>query len=142
MSALDRLVGTWDLTMHHTAMTEPVRGRETYRPILDGAFLEMQRTYDHPDFPDAIAIMSETRTHYFDVRGISRVFTHELSDRGWSSARSSDGEAFAQRQSITFTTPDTMNGIGELSPDDGATWQHDYTIHLERVTADEEATDR
>ena len=133
MTTLDRLIGTWELTMQHVAMAEPVRGRETYRSILDGAFVEMARTYDHPDFPDALAIWSETRSYYFDVRGVVRVFEHRFSDSGWSAQRASDGEAFAQRQTATFTTPDVIDGVGEMSHDDGATWQHDYTIRLERA---------
>ncbi|MEZ5320583.1 MAG: hypothetical protein R2698_00550 [Microthrixaceae bacterium] len=136
MNALDRLVGTWDLTMHHTSTAEPIRGRETYRPILDGAFVEMHRVYHHPDFPDAIAILSETRSHTFDVRGVVRTFDHRLTDTGWASERPSGDEAFAQRQTVTFTTPDTADGTGEISHDDGRTWKLDFTIHLERVSTD------
>ena len=74
MSALDRLLGTWEFTMHHSAMSEPVTGRQRYERALDGAFVLQHWTSYHPDFPDAMALLSDDRYHYFDVRGITRVF--------------------------------------------------------------------
>ena len=83
MSALDRLLGTWEFTMHHSAMSEPVTGRHRYERVLDGAFVLQHWTYDHPDFPDAMALLSDDRYHYFDVRGITRVFELKVDDAGW-----------------------------------------------------------
>src|SRR5215207_795380 len=85
MSALDRLLGTWEFTMHHSATSEPVTGRQRYKRVLDGAFVLQHWTYDHPDFPDAMALLSDDRYHYFDVRGITRVF--EFDDTGRSTIR-------------------------------------------------------
>jgi hypothetical protein len=34
--SLDRLLGAWDFTMHHSAMAEPVTGRQRYERVLDG----------------------------------------------------------------------------------------------------------
>lgn len=133
MSALRRLVGTWDLTMRHVAVEEPIIGRETYRTILDGAFVELTRTYEHPDFPDAVAIMSETVAHHFDVRGVVRVFEQRFDATSWISQRSRGSEAFAQRQTAHFTTPDVIDGVGEMSHDDGMNWVRDYTINLIRT---------
>ena len=39
MSALDRLLGTQELTMHHSAMSEPVTGWQRYKRVVDGAFV-------------------------------------------------------------------------------------------------------
>ncbi len=33
---LDRLLGTWDLTMRHAALPEPVTGRQHDERVLDG----------------------------------------------------------------------------------------------------------
>ena len=87
MSVLDRLLGTREFTMHHSAMSEPVTGRQRYERVLDGAFVLQHWTYDHPDFPDALALLSDDRYHYFDVRGITRVFELEVDDAGWSMIR-------------------------------------------------------
>jgi hypothetical protein len=106
MSALDRLLGTWEFTMHHSAISEPVTGRQRYERVLDGAFVLQHWTYYHPDFPDAMALLSDDRYHYFDVRGITRVFELEVDDAGWSMIRLD--EDFSQRSTARFRGPDVM----------------------------------
>jgi hypothetical protein len=128
---LDRLLGTWQFTMHHVALPEPVTGVQRYERVLDGAFLRLDWTYDHPDFPNAIAMLDERSCHYFDVRGISRVFDLSVDDTGWSMIRR-DAD-FWQRSSATFRDTDSMEGSGENSYDSGATWEHDFTISYRRV---------
>ena len=131
MSALDRLLGTWEFTMHHSAMSEPVTGRQRYERVLDGAFVLQHWTYDHPDFPDAIALLSDDRYHYFDVRGITRVFELEVDDAGWSMIRLDVD--FSQRYTARFRGPDVMESTGEMSHDNGVTWQPDFTMTYQRV---------
>ena len=131
MSALDRLLGTWEFTMHHSAMSEPVTGRQRYERVLDGAFVMQHWTYDHPDFPDALALLSEDRYHYFDVRGIVRVFDLDIDDNGWSMIRLD--EDFSQRSTARFQDPNAMEGTGEASHDHGLTWQPDFTMTYQRV---------
>jgi hypothetical protein len=130
MNALDQLVGSWEFTMHHSAMSEPITGRQRYEWVLDGAFVLMHWTYDHPDFPDAMALISQERYHYFDVRGIVRIFDLELSDDGWSMINLD--KDFSQRASARFTNPDLIEGSGEVSRDAGASWQPDFTITYRR----------
>ena len=132
MIALDRLIGTWEITMHHSAMSEPVTGRQRYERVLDGAFVLLQWTYDHPDFPDAMALLSENRYHYFDVRGITRVFNFDIDEAGWSMIFLD--EDFSQRQTARFRGPDVIYSTGEKSFDAGDTWQHDFTMTYQRVT--------
>jgi hypothetical protein len=129
--ALDRLLGTWQFTMHHVAMPEPVTGRQRYGRVLDGAFVMLHWTYEHPDFPDAIALLDERSYHYFDVRGIARVFHLSVDEDGWSMIRR-DAD-FWQRSAARFRGTDAVEGNGENSHDSGATWEHDYTITCARV---------
>jgi hypothetical protein len=131
MSALDRLLGTWKFTMHHSAMSEPVTGRQRYERVLDGAFVLQHWTYAHPDFPDAMALIAEDRYHHFDVRGITRVFDFEVDDAGWSMIRLD--EDFSQRSTARFCGPDAMESTGEVSHDNGVTWQPDFTMTYQRV---------
>jgi hypothetical protein len=132
MSALDRLLGTWDFTMEHNAVSGPITGRESYERVLDGAFVLQRRTYEHPDFPDAMALLSEDRYHYFDVRGIVRVFDFEIDDAGWSMVMVAD--EFSQRVSARFRGPDAMDSTGEASYDSGVTWQPDFAATYQRAT--------
>src|SRR5215218_5999057 len=131
MSTLDRLLGTWEIAMHHSTMSEPVTGRQQYERVLDGAFVLLHWAYDHPDFPDAMALLSDDRYHYFDVRGITRVFKFEVDDVGWSIIRLDDD--FSQRCTARFRGSDAMTSTGENSHDLGVTWQHDFTMTYQRV---------
>jgi hypothetical protein len=117
--------------MHHSAMSEPVTGRQRYERVLDGAFVLQHWTYYHPDFPDAMALLSDDRYHYFDVRGITRVFELEVDDAGWSMIRLD--EDFSQRSTARFRGPDVMESTGEMSHDNGVTWQPDFTMTYQRV---------
>ena len=131
MSPLDRLLGTWVITMHHSAVAEPVTGRQRYERVLDGAFMLLRWTYDHPDFPDALALLSHDQCHYFDVRGITRIFNLKVDDAGWSMIRLD--EAFSQRNSARFSGLDFMESTGEASYDGGTTWQPDFTMRWQRI---------
>ena len=129
--SLDRLLGTWDVTMHHAAMPQPVSGRQRYERVLDGAFVMLHWTYDHPEFPDAIAMLDEHTYHYFDVRGVARVFDLTVDDSGWAMVR--HDEDFWQRSTGRFRGTDAIDGTGENSYDAGATWQHDFSMSYVRV---------
>ena len=112
--------------MRHSAMSEPVIGRQRYERVLDGAFVLLTWTYDHPDFPDAMALLSPEQMYYFDVRGITRVLDLQLAEAGWSAVRL-DPE-FSQRSTARFDGPDAIETIGEYSDDRGETWQRDFTM--------------
>jgi hypothetical protein len=129
--SLDRLLGSWDITMQHVAKREPVAGKQRYEWVLDGAFLMQDSTYEHPEFPDAIAMLDDTSCHYFDVRGVTRLFDLEIDESGWSMIRR-DAD-FWQRSAVTFVGADAMDGTGENSYDGGATWQHDFSLSYARL---------
>lgn len=129
--SLDRVLGTWDVTMHHVQVTEPVTGRQHYERVLDGAFVMLRWTQDHPDFPDAIALVDESSFHHFDVRGMARVFDLEVDEEGWSMIRRDPD--FWQRSRTRFVDAETMEGIGENSHDGGQTWEPDFTLSYRRT---------
>ena len=129
--ALDRLLGTWHFTMTHTALAEPVSGRQRYERVLNEAFVMLHWTYDHPDFPDAIALLDEHTYHYFDVRGVTRVFELTINDSGWSMIRRD--EDFWQRSAGRFRGTGSIDSTGEKSFDEGTTWQHDFSMSYTRI---------
>ena len=130
-SALDGLLGDWEFTMHHSAMSEPVTGRQRYERVLEGAFVLQHWRYEHHDFPDALGLLSADHYYYFDVRGQSRIFDLEVDDAGWSMIRLD--EDFSQRTTATFLGADRMESTGEVSRDRGVTWQPDFTMSYRRV---------
>ena len=129
--SLDRLLGSWALTMQHAELPGLVSGRQRYERVLDDAFLILRWSYDLRDFPDAIAMLNDSECHYFDVRGVIRVFDFAIDDAGWSMVRIDD--EFSQRFVGRFRGTDTIDCVGERSGDRGATWQHDFTMELRRL---------
>src|SRR5262245_51319985 len=99
--------------MQHSQMSEPVRGRQRYERVLDGAFVLQHWIYDHPDFPDALALLSTDRYFYFDVRGEVRIFELEMDDAGWSMIHLD--EHFSQRTTAWFRGADQIESTGEAS---------------------------
>jgi hypothetical protein len=129
--SLDALIGSWNITMRHAAMGQPVSGHQRYERVLDQAFVMLHWTFDHPEFPDAIVLLDDRTFHYFDVRGVTRVFDFEISALDWVMIRRD--EDFWQRCAATFVDSNTMEGTGENSHDAGATWQHDFAITYSRI---------
>jgi hypothetical protein len=129
---LDDLLGTWDISMHHVQMKEAVSGQQRYERVLDGAFVMLDWRFDHPDFPDALALLQDGALHYFDVRGVSRTFELTLTGSGWTLLRK-DAD-FWQRSAVDLVGPREMTGTGENSYDEGVTWEHDFDISYTRVS--------
>lgn len=128
---LDALLGTWAITMHHSQMTEPVQGQQRFERVLDDAFFLLHWTYEHPDFPDALAVLDDTSMHYFDVRGVTRTFDLTIDDAKWTIVRRDSD--FWQRATTRLVGPDAMHGVGENSHDQGHTWEHDFALDYRRL---------
>ena len=70
--------------------------------------------------------------HYFDPRGVHRVFAVDITANTWRFWNNAPG--FAQRFTGTFSDDgNAIHGEGELSRDDGATWEHDLAITYRRI---------
>ena len=72
--------------------------------------------------------------HYFDTRGVYRLFTLTVSADGWAIAMGLRGDAaFAQRVTYTFENAgQTMSGSGQLSYDE-VNWEDDLEITYRRA---------
>ena len=83
-----RLVGRW--TSEATPPMVPgttITGSSEFEWLDGERFLIYRTHYDHPQFPDAIAILGgaeELRMHYFDARGVQRLFELTVTDEGWT----------------------------------------------------------
>ncbi|MDQ1536854.1 MAG: hypothetical protein QOE58_1247 [Actinomycetota bacterium] len=117
--------------MQHSQVSEPVHGQQTYERVLEGAFIFLRWSYEHPDFPDAMALLRDQAYHYFDVRGIVRTFELDVTGVDWSILRRDTD--FWQRARTAFVDADRMEGVGENSYDEGVTWERDFTMTYERI---------
>jgi len=117
--------------MTHVAFQDTVHGQQTYEWLEGGHFLIAHSHFDHPDVPDSISIIGADNSgeglseHYFDSRGVLRVYKMSLSEGTWTVWR--DAPGFSQRFTGKFSdAADTIEVLGELSKD-GVNWEHDFT---------------
>jgi hypothetical protein len=132
-----RLVGRWAVEATHPGLPGAVViGQSTFEWLEDQQFLIQRSHYDHPEIPDAVTVTGivdgEATMHYFDARGVHRVFAVDITPHAWRFWNATPG--FSQRFTGTFSGDgDTINGQGELSRDDGATWTPDLAITYRRI---------
>jgi hypothetical protein len=134
-----RLVGRWATEATHPAVPGTVIAGSSQVEWLEGERFLIYRThYDHPDFPDALSIIGDTgglRMHYFDIRGVYRLFELTVAADGWAIAMGLHGDPpFAQRMTYTYGHADqVMSGKGQLSRD-GVSWDDDLQITYRRAS--------
>jgi len=137
------LIGAWSLEGRHVALPDTVvRGHALFEWWGDRTFLIQRQTIDHPDFPDSIAVMGATRPdgglaqHYFDSRGVYRLFDMTYERGVWTLERKAAGPGdFDQRMrsalsadgnSILFEADRTEPGAHEF--------EHDLSMTFTRLT--------
>ena len=104
-------------------------GHATFEWLDGRQFLILRWRYDHPEIPDAIAIIGVTgqqlSMHYFDYRGVYRVCAVSLEEHQWRFWR--DAPGFSQRfMGVLSDDGNTITGQGQLSRDGSAgrtTWR-------------------
>jgi Protein of unknown function (DUF1579) len=137
LDALDALVGEW--TMEATPPGGPPwpgDARVTFE-WLDHAFLIERWTIEMPEAPNGIAVIGHDPSgqgfvqHYFDSRGVARVYGMSLEDGEWKLWR--HGEDFSQRFSGTFSEDGKrIEGRWDIALD-GETWETDFDLHYTKV---------
>ncbi|MEX0675192.1 MAG: DUF1579 family protein [Gaiellaceae bacterium] len=138
MEALDVFAGEWSLSTSLAAeLPQPPRARCTFEWLPGRRFLVQRWEVELPEAPDGIAIIGydEERAtylqHYFDSRGIARVYEMTLDGKVWKLSRR--GDDFSQRFTGTFSEDgDTIEGTWEIS-EDGSRWEHDFDLTYTRV---------
>jgi hypothetical protein len=138
---LDQLVGEWTLEATHPAFPGlVVPGRSSFEWADGEKFMVQRSTADHPDFPNSISVigaMSEDdderlSLHYYDSRGVHRVYSLEMSDGVLRITR--DAPGFSQRFEARLADGGhTLAGTWLLSQDD-ETWDDDLEITYRRAT--------
>jgi hypothetical protein len=138
---LDPLVGDWTLEATHPAFPGlVVPGRCSFEWLDGERFLIQRSTADHPDFPNSISVIGamsdeddeRLSMHYYDSRGVHRVYSLEMSEGVLRIAR--DAPGFSQRLEARLADDgDTFGGVWQLSRDD-ETWDDDLEITYRRAT--------
>jgi hypothetical protein len=140
LDRLDVLVGRWDVEASFAAgclgpgsAAFTARGGHTTFEWLDGRFFLTQRfVTGHPGAPSGIAVIGPGQEpenfaqHYYDSRGVERVYQMSLADGVWKLWREAPG--FWQRyRGVISDAGTTIDGAWELSAD-GQQWKHDFDL--------------
>src|SRR5205809_657827 len=100
ITALERLavlVGEWETT----APGVDARGRTAFEWLEGGGFMIARSAVDRPEFPNSISIVGATgadgglQQHYFDSRGVARIYEMTLEGGVWTLFR--EGPDWPQR---------------------------------------------
>jgi hypothetical protein len=135
--ALEPLVGEWRTAVELPGREETIGGRTTFAWLPGGSYLIQHAVVDGPQFPNGIMVIGPDAggdrivQHYFDSRGVARVYEIALEDgvlRLWR-----DGADFAQRYTGRFGVDGTtIRGAWERC-DDGTSWQLDFRLGYTRL---------
>lgn len=150
VGALDQLIGTWNTEATHPELPDVVVHGTVVVEWLEGErFLIHRARNDHPEFPDSISIIGHTgrdrvegdapaagdsplQMHYFDSRGVSRVYQASLDEMTWRLWR--DAPGFSQRFTGTMTDGGRrIVGRWQLCEDDRH-WTDDLQITYQRTS--------
>lgn len=131
---LRALIGEWTTEAVHPAFPSTVvHGLSVFEWLEGERFLIVRAESDHPDFPDFVSVIGDTdglQMHYFDSRGVHRVYETEVTDDVLKFSR--DAPGFAQRFAGNFEEDgDRISGLWELSRDN-TTWEDDLQITYRR----------
>lgn len=145
LSRLDVLVGEWDVEASFEAgffgpgsPAVTARGGRTTFNWLDGEFFLIQRTRaGDPAAPSGIMVIGTGddpdtfQQHYYDSRGVARVYQMSLNGGMWKLWREAPG--FWQRFTGVFSEDGkTIRGAWEKSVD-GSAWEHDFDLTYVRA---------
>jgi hypothetical protein len=131
LERLDVFVGEWKMESPFSA--------GVFEWLPGERFLIQRWAVEHPDAPDGIAIIGfdgKTRAyaqHYFDSRGVARVYEMSLDDGVWKLWREASAPDFSQRFAGTFSEDgNTIEGRWDICTD-GSTWEPDFELNYLRV---------
>ena len=119
-----------------------VDARVTFEWVGDQAFVLERWTVPIPEAPDGLAVIrwDEGRgtflQHFFDERGVARVYEMTLGDGVWTLERTKPDFSdfnFSQRFSGTFSDDGRrIDGTFEIA-NDHETWEKDFDVVYTRV---------
>jgi hypothetical protein len=151
LARLDVFVGEWVVQARFPGgepapsigAEEGPQARSRFEWALDGRFLLQRTEAPVPQAPDSLAIVSvdpetgEYTQHYYDSRGVVRLYAMSLADGVWTLTRESPDFSpldFGQRFTGTFSQDrNTISGAWEKRIG-GAGWEHDFALTYRRAS--------
>jgi len=142
LEGLELLVGDWEMEVTFPGAA-PMGGAHTSFEWMPGELLLLQRwEVPIPEAPDGLAVYgwdalrSGLLQHYFDTRGVVRVYEMGLENGTWTLERTKEDFSplsFSQRFIGTFSEDGkTITGSWEIAHDH-STYEKDFDIVYRRV---------
>ncbi len=138
-SPLDALIGEWTAA-GTLPLDRPVdfSGPATFERL--GAFIVYRASIDEqPDFPSVIAVIEiddeatgECTQHYFDSRGVKRIYQMRVTEGRWEIWRDGEDDDFHQRYTGTVSA-DGTSVVGGWEINEDGTWRHDFDLTYTKV---------
>ncbi len=134
LRTLDVLVGEW----RTSAPAMEAEGLTTFAWLEGGGFLIERSTVSRPEFPNSVCVIGATgpggalQQHYFDSRGVARLYEMTLENGAWTLFRA--GPDWPQRYIGEISDDgNTITGRWERGDEPGAPLQHDFDLNFSRV---------
>ena len=138
LERLEPLVGEWRVEAPGLPFPSELAdaARTTFEWTLGGAFLLQRTSIPVPEAPDSLSVIGLDAgdgytQHYFDSRGIARLYAMTFDGRDWTLERHAPDFSplpFHQRWRGTLSAGgDTIEGRWEKSPD-GRDWELDFEL--------------
>jgi hypothetical protein len=143
---LTALVGEWSLVAQFKDAPPAEGGRVVFEWMPGMRFLIQRWEIPVPEAPDGLAVIGTDPEsegnflqHYFDSRGVARVYKMSFGEGVWKLWRDSPDFSpldFLQRYTGTLSDDGTMiSGSWEICHD-GRTWEHDFDLTYIKVATD------
>ena len=142
MKALAPFLGEWSMVPTFVGAPPDGGARATFEWMPGGRFLVERWEVPVPEAPDGLGVIGyhDDRgtylQHYFDSRGVARVYELGFEDGVWTLTRTKPDFSsleFRQRWTGTFSADgNTIAGRWEICHD-GTTWELDFELRYERV---------
>jgi hypothetical protein len=141
VESLEPFVGEWSVEVSLSAPAG-VEARTVFEWMDGKRFLVQRWEVSLPEAPDGLAVIGfdeDTQLylqHYFDSRGVARLYEMSFADGVWKLWRSTADFTplnFSQRFTGSFGDEgQTIAGRWEIAHD-GTTWEHDFDISYTKV---------
>ena len=145
---LEPLIGEWSAAIVPPGQERPaglpdIGARVTFEWMGDKAFVLERSTVPIPEVPDGLAVIGwddgrgTFLQHYFDERGVARVYEMTFEDSVWRLERTKPDFSpfdFSQRFTGRLTSDGTrIEGFWEIAHDH-KTWEKDFDLIYTRVS--------
>ena len=142
LARLDVFAGEWIVEARFPG-SPAARTRSRFEWTLGGAFLLQRTDSPVPAAPGSLAVVGADPVtgactqHYFDSRGVARLYAMTLADGVWTLTRETPDFSpldFSQRFSGTFSQDgNTIEGAWAKRVDKAEPWEHDFTLIYHRA---------